>query len=167
MKNMKNKGQGAMEYLMTYGWAILVVMIVGVVLWQLGVFNVGQGTVVVKDWNKMQPLGPTVTYGGAGGNFTASFNNVAGTSAKITAISINESYSGVVCTPGNTLINGAAIGTGVTVGPGSAFKMDASGCNVKTRGDQYLMIITLSYNSVVGGISTAHTEIGSIRGNAE
>ena len=36
---LKNKGQGAMEYLMTYGWAILVVMIVGVVLWQLGVFG--------------------------------------------------------------------------------------------------------------------------------
>jgi hypothetical protein len=34
-----SKGQGAMEYLMTYGWAILVVMIVGVVLWQLGIFS--------------------------------------------------------------------------------------------------------------------------------
>jgi len=36
---MKKTGQGAMEYLMTYGWAILVVIIVGVVLWQMGLFN--------------------------------------------------------------------------------------------------------------------------------
>jgi hypothetical protein len=36
---MHKKGQGAMEYLMTYGWAILVVIIVGVVLWQMGIFN--------------------------------------------------------------------------------------------------------------------------------
>jgi hypothetical protein len=28
-----------MEYLMSYGWAILVIMIIGVVLWQMGVFN--------------------------------------------------------------------------------------------------------------------------------
>jgi hypothetical protein len=29
------------------------------------------------------------------------------------------------------------------------------------------MTITISYNAVVGGISTAHTEIGTIRGNSE
>jgi len=28
---------------MTYGWAILVVMIVGIVMWQLGIFNLGTG----------------------------------------------------------------------------------------------------------------------------
>jgi hypothetical protein len=44
MKNMKNRGQGAMEYLMTYGWAILVVMVVGVAMWRLGVFNIGTST---------------------------------------------------------------------------------------------------------------------------
>ncbi len=32
MKNMK-KGQSAMEYLMTYGWAILIVIIAGGVIW--------------------------------------------------------------------------------------------------------------------------------------
>jgi hypothetical protein len=36
---MKTKGQGAMDYMMTYGWAILVVLIVGIVLWQLGVIH--------------------------------------------------------------------------------------------------------------------------------
>ena len=41
MKNQKThrKGQGAMEYLMTYGWAILVVTIALLVMWQLGIFN--------------------------------------------------------------------------------------------------------------------------------
>jgi len=36
-KNTNKKGQGAMEYLMTYGWAILIVLVAGVVLFQLGV----------------------------------------------------------------------------------------------------------------------------------
>jgi hypothetical protein len=35
------KGQTAMEYLMTYGWAILIIMVVVAVLFYLGVFNLG------------------------------------------------------------------------------------------------------------------------------
>ena len=36
---MERKGQAAMEYLMTYGWAILIVIIVAAALYALGVFN--------------------------------------------------------------------------------------------------------------------------------
>ena len=36
---MFRKGQAAMEYLMTYGWAILIVVIVAAALFALGVFN--------------------------------------------------------------------------------------------------------------------------------
>ncbi|MEM3399386.1 MAG: hypothetical protein QXP42_00990 [Candidatus Micrarchaeia archaeon] len=35
----EKKGQGAFEYLMSYGWAILIVIVLGIVLWNLGVFN--------------------------------------------------------------------------------------------------------------------------------
>ena len=38
------KGQSAMEYLMTYGWAILIVIIVAAVLFSLGLFNPGTYT---------------------------------------------------------------------------------------------------------------------------
>ena len=33
------KGQAALEYLMTYGWAILAVVVVLAVLWYLGIFT--------------------------------------------------------------------------------------------------------------------------------
>ena len=36
---MKMKGQGALEYLMTYGWALLVIVVVGAALYALGVLN--------------------------------------------------------------------------------------------------------------------------------
>ena len=36
---MGQKAQAAMEYITTYGWAVLVVVIVGVVLWQMGFFD--------------------------------------------------------------------------------------------------------------------------------
>lgn len=39
------KGQAAMEYLMTYGWAILIVIVVVAALYAMGVFKIG-GTAV-------------------------------------------------------------------------------------------------------------------------
>ena len=63
MKNLGKKGQGAMEYLMTYGWAILVVMIVGVVLWQLGIFGgAGGGVNTATGFSKMKVMEPSSKY---------------------------------------------------------------------------------------------------------
>jgi len=39
--DMRNKAQTAMEYLMTYGWAILIIIVVVAALYSLGVFSVG------------------------------------------------------------------------------------------------------------------------------
>jgi hypothetical protein len=39
MVKKRTKGQSAMEYLMTYGWAILIIAVVLVVLYKLGVFS--------------------------------------------------------------------------------------------------------------------------------
>ncbi|RLC40838.1 MAG: hypothetical protein DRH44_08080, partial [Candidatus Coatesbacteria bacterium] len=78
-----DKGQGAMEYLMTYGWAILVVMIVGVVLWQLGVFggagggvNRATGFTTIKCFDRTIQLKDST-------NLTATFTNAAGTPVTI------------------------------------------------------------------------------------
>lgn len=55
------KGQGAMEYLMTYGWAILIVIIVGIVLFRSGLFGVtGTG---VSGFTKMVPHDWKITNG--------------------------------------------------------------------------------------------------------
>ncbi|HKZ45530.1 MAG TPA: hypothetical protein VJ343_02385 [archaeon] len=39
------KGQAAMEYLMTYGWAILIVIVVVAALYAMGVFRLGSTSV--------------------------------------------------------------------------------------------------------------------------
>jgi hypothetical protein len=36
------RGQSALEYLVTYGWAILAIVIIAAVLWYTGVFNPGK-----------------------------------------------------------------------------------------------------------------------------
>ncbi|MFA4946256.1 MAG: hypothetical protein WC607_01805 [Candidatus Micrarchaeia archaeon] len=38
------KGQSALEYLVTYGWAILAIVIIAAVLWYFGVFNPSKWT---------------------------------------------------------------------------------------------------------------------------
>jgi hypothetical protein len=39
---MKRKGQAAADFLMTYGWVILAIVVVAAVLWNMGVFNTSQ-----------------------------------------------------------------------------------------------------------------------------
>lgn len=170
IKKMMNKGQGAMEYLMTYGWAILVVMIVGVVLWQLGIFN-PPTTTVVKGWVVLQPLSPSISYKSVDQSFTASFNNAVGTSIRVTDVNITEVLSktgGTNCA--SVTVDGQPVSEGApkTVAAGSAFRVDAtcSGAG-RQRGDPYEMTITITYTSVIGGIVTPHTEVGTIRGTVE
>jgi len=50
---MKNKAQTAMEYLMTYGWAILIIIVVIAALYAMGVFTTPGGTI---------PCSPCFTY---------------------------------------------------------------------------------------------------------
>jgi len=51
------RGQGAFEYLMSYGWAILIVIMTGIALWNLGVFETrtpkpptGYGPIGLASW---------------------------------------------------------------------------------------------------------------------
>ena len=47
------KGQGAMEYLMSYGWALIIVLIVGIILWNSGVFD--QNSTGSSGFKRVQP----------------------------------------------------------------------------------------------------------------
>ena len=37
--NKSKRSQSALEYMMTYGWAILIIVIVAVILYSMGIFN--------------------------------------------------------------------------------------------------------------------------------
>ncbi|MCL5433720.1 MAG: LamG domain-containing protein [Candidatus Marsarchaeota archaeon] len=65
-KKIKNKksAQSAMEYLMTYGWAILIIAVILVVLFHMGVFNTSIGLKASPgSCNVNRPYGPgTIRY---------------------------------------------------------------------------------------------------------
>ncbi|MCX6715465.1 MAG: hypothetical protein NT077_00415 [Candidatus Taylorbacteria bacterium] len=171
MKYLGNKGQGAMEYLMTYGWAILVVMIVGVVLWQLGVFNVGQGNLVTTGFVKMQPLTPSLAYRNV--TFRGSFTNALGTTIKINSVTLTESIAGTVCpagamtvSPDGTAVNNLTALNFPSIKAGGTFTVVA-GCPMKGDGDAFDLIVAINYNATMGGITTTHVDTGHIKGQGE
>jgi hypothetical protein len=156
------KGQGAMEYLTTYGWAILVVVIVGLVLYQAGVFNT-QTTTTFSDWKQMQPLAPSVNYYGTIGQFEAGFTNTAGVDVLINNVTVLESVAMVWCS--QTQISISDVAGNMTVKPGGLFKITATNCPIKSVNEGYDMRITIGYTALLSEHFTNHTEIGHIMGS--
>lgn len=40
--SVDDRAQGSLEFMMTYGWAVLVILLVTVVMWQWGLFSIGE-----------------------------------------------------------------------------------------------------------------------------
>jgi len=150
-KTMKRrvKGQASLEYLMTYGWAILIILVVGLVLWQMGFFNppaTGHGC---SGFSHIVPLDTKLS----GNKLTIIISNEAGArldvknvSATIGSETKTGTFSGVM-RPGRT--------EEVNITFGSAF----------TTGDYYRANIVIEYENVVSGIS--HKSSGDCWGTVE
>lgn len=151
-----------MEYLTTYGWAILVVVIVGLVLYQAGVFNT-QTTTTFSGWKQLQPLAPTVNYLGSSGQFEAAYTNTAGVDILLRDITVVESITGPPSC-GNIQITNADVIGNTTVKSGGLFKITATGCPTKNVNEAYDMYITIGYTALLSEHYTNHTEIGHIAG---
>jgi hypothetical protein len=91
---MRLRAQGAMEYLMTYGWAILIVMVVGVAMYTLGMFNMsGSVPPTATGFGPLKPLLATCevkekTWWPIYDGFSCQFANSVGTSIKVKDINV-------------------------------------------------------------------------------
>ena len=104
------KGQSALEYLITYGWAILVILVVLAVLWYYGIFNPSK-------W-----AGEMVTSGSAfqasvvntnlkNASLGLTLNNIAGVPLTVNSITVTGDVTAASC-----LVNmSAAAGATVTL----------------------------------------------------
>ncbi|MCX8166971.1 MAG: hypothetical protein N3E37_03915 [Candidatus Micrarchaeota archaeon] len=78
LKSYKLKAQGAFEYMVSYGWAILIVIVLGILLFSLGVFNPSQ-TPTASGFVYIRPISWSFSGGEAhASNITIAFENVAG-----------------------------------------------------------------------------------------
>lgn len=143
-----NKGQGALEYLLTYGWAILVVIIVGLVLWRSGVF--GTSSTGASGFDVLKPVEWKFD-----NETTATskivWRNMAGQALK----SINFTLSGD-CT-------NATISMG-TLGAGQQTTSTFACVPTCTGGVGSTVTVTVNYMTPA---DISHTETGTIYANCE
>ena len=116
MKCLSNKkGQGAMEYLMTHAWAILVLMIVGVALYKFGVFSsiFGSGTNHALGFTGKLGVadGSIKCTTGAAGNLTATLLNRGGSVLSVSSFNVID---GGGCATGAANISPASMDAGKT-----------------------------------------------------
>ncbi len=135
MKTQNKRAQSAVEYLMTYGWAILVIIVVGAALWKLGVFDVskytGSAKLAIADFTV---AGSQLT--------TTTFTAKMGPNQRITLDSFNiliaNSTGTISCTP-----------SGVTAGsawpPSDEKTLTCSGLTGLASGTSYQVKVNIGY----------------------
>ena len=140
-----------MEYLMTYGWAILIVIIVAAALYALGIFNPATYTGRI-------PTGFTTL--GTPSDWDITSNGDVSIILKNRLASQINVYSVSVTMGPDTDINS----TEFQIAPGEDYQYPASVSQLnlgsKTQGTTYSVQVEILYNS--GGLN--HTETGTITG---
>ena len=154
---MNRKAQAAMEYLMTYGWAILIVIIVAAALYALGVFN-------PATWTGTRSTGfanigqPTDWLYQANGEFNITVKNSLGQSMTVQSISAK-------CGVGGTNVTLSTTAASQVVGPGSSIEYytDVNNCASLTTGSSYSVEVTISYTKGTGVY--AQRDAGTVTGS--
>jgi hypothetical protein len=149
-------------------------MIVGIVMWQLGIFNMGGTTVTATGFAKIKPqlAGSGVSRAGV---FHGVFTNGVGTGITVTttgmSITVTVGATPTACSaPADILGAGAAGNVAQTQIPaGDNFIISTDGCTPANTagGAVYNAQITIPYTVAIGGVTTSHTEAGTLRGPAE
>ena len=153
---MARKGQAAVEFLMTYGWAILAAVIAIGVLAYFGVFSPGKfitGSAVVtapfyvNAWNVQAETGAA----GSNSGVIMEFRNNGGEDFTVTTVSIDGTNPNVDCT-----------WTGPSVVSASSTLSVTADCGLGTlaAGGTYKGDIAINYNKA--GSSVALTSTGTV-----
>ncbi len=145
------RGQSALEYLVTYGWAILVIVIIAGLLWYFGIFNPsrfvggkqcgGFGAFICQDFKVSTNGSLTIVLN----------NNVGGT---VNAVNITTGTSGFICSPTTVAAKGNATCAVAGVVPAGS-----------TGHTVHQWTVRINYTDARSGIS--HTDTGFINGKYE
>jgi len=145
------KGQSALEYLVTYGWAILAIVIIAAVMWYFGIFNpqsfagskqcTGFTSFVCQDFKV-----------NSSGWVTLVLNNKVGNT--INAVNITTGTAGWICSPTTVSPNANTTCRAILT-------LNSGAVGDTVDGTQ----ISLSFTDSKSSLS--HTDTGTIRGKVE
>ncbi|MDD5111385.1 MAG: hypothetical protein PHG85_02460 [Candidatus Altiarchaeota archaeon] len=130
-------------------------MIVGIVMWQLGIFNLGSTSVTASGFAKLKPQ-LTSCKMTTGGDFSCLFTNGAGGS-----INVNTTMGSPPCTAagGNPPVG--------SFGAGDNFYVNLTTCKSGAVGDAYVLDVSILYDLQVAGNTIRHNDTGKVRGPYE
>ncbi|MCL4399003.1 hypothetical protein M1293_00615 [Candidatus Parvarchaeota archaeon] len=165
---MKTKAQSALEYMMTYGWAILIIVIVAAVLYSLGIFSPSSSVGAVQ--TGFAPFTATAS-SCTPGYFAVAFSTgglPAGSSdATITAATTEiTSDTGLPATTLPAQATGLPAATTITVTPGSTFVVNWSSVKCSTPGVHYSASITMNYTYTSAGLTSVVPAKGTVSGTS-
>lgn len=151
---MKEKSQAALEYLITYGWAILGILVVGLVLWQFGAFNPPAPQPGCSGFSEIKPIDWKASIDG---NFVTTLTNEAGLKLNLTRVDVE--------------IANANCGEDTTIKeiyPGEGYQVTISCSDLSNEyasGEYYKAHIVIEYDNPQSGIS--HKSAGECWGSVE
>lgn len=147
---MKTRGQTALEYLVTYGWAILAIVIIAGVLWYFGVFTPGRfaPSEQTSGFSSIMVLGHKVT--SSNGQLTLVLANQEAETVNVTSISAGQ---------------GAATATSLSLNAGTQGQVTgiATGLSAGAVGDSYNLNVTITYTLTRTGL-TGKVSTGTVSG---
>jgi len=159
---MKNRGQAAMEFLMTYGWAIIVVLAAIGALAYFGVLS--PSTLLPARTTFAAPI-PNVDNAviGVDGNVTIAFRNNVGSTIAVDDITVADGSCVLSGTGDRHNVNGAGWNATfpATVTNGQAFSLRLN-CGALTEGDRFKSDITFLYTNQDSQLQRPHK--GSVEG---
>ena len=165
---MNRKGQSAMEFLMTYGWAILVVLIAIGALAYFGILNPA----------RFLPSSCTLFPGMACNSFkigTTSANFVVqnGLGVALTLVNLTISDPSQGSCDWNTgagypgTIASTGVGVSLSDGQTLLMTMTCAAGSFGTAGDRFKADVNISYGEGTGSNIIYHTKRGSVAGQIE
>ena len=159
------KAQSAMEYLMTYGWAILIIAIVLVALFSLGIFNsssfINTTCIATSGFQcssvSLTPSGMSLTIGQATGQTWTTANvfflgpGVTSPPSTLNSVAVN------------TISGGLSTGQTVTVTLGNYISSSSGAVTAmpSTTGQTLSGQVWVSYTTASSGSSSLYTEIAT------
>ncbi len=147
-----------MEYLLTYGWAILAVMVIGAAFWSLGAFSEPGETMSAVGFTffKLMP-GASSTEDGL---TVLIFKNTLPQAVKINAITstVVNAFTKQTCNERVIIPE--------TVPPDGTFRIEVMSCIPWDQPD-YKYDISLEYQSAIGGTTQTKTETGAVKGRQQ
>lgn len=145
------KGQAAIEYLTTYGWAILVILVVGVVLWQMGAFKPPPAPPDCTGFSQVRPIDHIAD--GSASRMGFVLTNEAGVKVELNRIDVD--IFGSTCSKN----------VNEELRAGQSIPVNVTGCTFPGTGDYYRADIEIEYTNLASGI--VHKSVGECHGSVE